>query len=68
MAGRPPGGGWHTGSLDAGTGGVRDGYKPNLGSVAQAEYNEELDEVAAAAKKGRIARIRRFLRRLLWEF
>lgn len=68
MAGRPPGGGWHTGSLDAGTGGVRDGYKPNLGSVAQAEYNEGLEEEAAATKKGRWASLRRTLRRIFWEF
>ena len=68
MAGRPPGGGWHTGSLDAGTGGVRDGYKPNLGTVAQAEYNDELEDKAAAAKKGRWASLRRKLRRLFWEF
>ncbi len=68
MAGRPPGGGWHTGSLDAGTGGVRDGYKPELGSIAQAEYEEELVEEETATRKGRLARIRRALRRLFWEF
>jgi hypothetical protein len=65
---RGPQGGWHTGSLDAGTGGVRDGYKPELGSIAEAEYATELDEEAAAARKGRMARLRRALRRLFWEF
>ncbi len=68
MAGRPPGGGWHTGSLDAGTGGVRDGYKPDFSDVPQAEYAAELDEEAAVTKKGRLARIRRALRRFFWEF
>ncbi|MGZ8563417.1 MAG: hypothetical protein ACXWWU_07335 [Candidatus Limnocylindria bacterium] len=67
MAGRPPGGGWHTGSLDAGTGGVRDGYKPDFGTVPQAEYSAQLEK-EAAAKKGRLARIGRALRRFFWEF
>ena len=66
--GGTPQGGWHTGSLNPGTGGVRDGYTPALGTVAQAEYTEELAQQAATAKKGRLARIRRALRRLLWEF
>jgi hypothetical protein len=47
---------------------VRDGYKPNLGNVAQAEYESDLEQGAAAAKQGRITRLRRALRRLLWEF
>lgn len=68
MAGRPPGGGWHTGSLDAGTGGVRDGYKPELGSIAQAHYATELEQEKAAVRKSRLARIGRALRRLFWEF
>lgn len=68
MAGRPPGPGWHTGSLDAGTGGVRDGWKPELGTVAQAEYATELEQEQAAARKGPLARIVRALRRLFWEF
>ena len=62
------GGGWHTGSLNPGTGGVRDGYKPNLGSAAQAEYSANLEQEAAAAKKGRFGRLRRALRRFFWEF
>jgi hypothetical protein len=47
---------------------VRDGYKPNLGTVAQAEYTDELEEAAAAARKGRWASLRRTLRRIFWEF
>jgi hypothetical protein len=61
-------GSWNTGSQNPGTGGVRDGYKPNLGTVAQAEYTKNLDEGSTAAKQGRFARLRRTLRRLLWEF
>lgn len=68
MAGSSPGGGWHTGSLDAGTGGVRDGYKPELGTVARAQYETELEQEQAAVRKGRLARIGRALRRLFWEF
>jgi hypothetical protein len=64
----PPNDNWHTGSLNPGTGGVRDTYKPNLGSVAQAEYATELEKEAAAAKNGRTARFLRTLRRLFWEF
>ena len=66
--GGPPSGGWHTGSLNPGTGGVRDGYKPNLGSIAQAEYASDLEQGATAPKKGRIGRLVRALRRLIWEF
>ena len=61
-------GSWNTGSQNPGTGGVRDGYKPNLGSIAQAEYTANLDEEAMAAKKGRMARFVRTLRRLIWKF
>ena len=58
---------FHTGSLDAGTGGVRDTYKPNLGSIAsQAEYTAELEREAIARKKGLIARLLDALRRLFW--
>jgi len=57
----------HTGSLDAGTGGVRDTYKPNLGSIAsQAQYTAELEKEAAAGKKGLIARLLRAVRRVFW--
>lgn len=69
MAGTSPtGGGWHTGSLDAGTGGVRDGYNPDLSTLPQAEYAAELEKEAATARKGPLARIGRALRRLFREF
>ena len=61
-------GSWHTGNLNPGTGGVRDGYKPNLGTIAQAESTTDLNQEAVAAEKGRLARLLRFLRRLIWEF
>lgn len=61
---RPPKDSRHTG----GTGGVLGGYTPELGSIAQAKYATQLDGEAAAGKPGRLARIRRLLRRLLWEF
>lgn len=57
LGGSSPSGSWHTGSTNPGTGGVRDGYKPNLGTIAQAEYAEELEAEAAAARKGRLARV-----------
>jgi hypothetical protein len=49
-------------------GGVRDGYRPELDSFAQAKYSAALDKDPTSATKGRLARIRRVLRRLLWEF
>lgn len=64
----PPNDSWHTGSLNPGTGGVRDTYTPNLGTIAQAESTTELEEEAAAAKTGRTARFLHTLRRLFWEF
>ena len=57
-----------TGSVGGSTGGVRDGYRPEQDSVAQAKYKSELEGAAAAGEPGRLARFRRFLRRLLWEF
>jgi hypothetical protein len=60
-------GGVHTGSLNPGTGGVRDTYQPNLGSLAsQAEYTAELEREAAEGKKGPITRLLRAVRRLFW--
>ncbi len=75
MSGDGGGSGWHTGSLDPGTGGVRDTYKPNLGSVAsQSQHSADIEreELAEqqeelAAKEGRpglVARVRRSVRRL----
>ena len=44
----PEGSGWHTGSLNPGTGGVRDTYKPNLGSTgSQADYAAETEREVA---------------------
>jgi hypothetical protein len=58
---------FHTGSLDAGTGGVRDTYKPNLGSIAsQAQHTADLEQEAIAGKKGLIVRLLGALRRLFW--
>ena len=54
-----------TGSVGS-EGGVRDGYRPELDSFAQAKYSAALEKDPTA--QGRIARIRRALRRLLWEF
>jgi hypothetical protein len=47
---------------------VRDGYKPDFSDVPQAEYAAEVDKDEGAVKRGRLARIRRVLRRLFWEF
>jgi hypothetical protein len=54
-----------TGSVGS-EGGVRDGYRPELDSFAQAKYSAALEKDPTG--KGRLARIRRALRRLLWEF
>jgi hypothetical protein len=56
-----------TGSVGS-EGGVRDGYRPELDTLAQAKYSAALEKDPTAANKGRFARIRRPLRRLLWEF
>ena len=57
----------HQGSLTPHTYGPLNGYKPELGSLAQAEYQAELEH-DAAGKGSRLVRIRRLLRRILWEF
>ena len=55
------------GSLDSGTGGVRDTYKPNLGSIAsQAQYSAELEKEARAKKKGLLSRLLVAVRRSIW--
>jgi hypothetical protein len=60
---------FHTGSLNPGTGGVRDTYDSGLhGTAFQAEYTAELEQ-EATAKKGLLARIGRLLgavRRFIW--
>ena len=60
---------FHTGSLNPGTGGVRDTYDSGLhGTAFQAEYTAEFEK-EATAKKGFLARIGRLLgavRRFVW--
>lgn len=56
-----------TGSVGS-EGGVRDGYRPELDSFAQAKYSAALEKDPTAVNKARLARIRRFLRRVFWEF
>jgi hypothetical protein len=60
---------FHTGSLNPGTGGVRDTYDSGLhGTALQAEYTAELQK-EATARKGILARIGRLLgavRRFIW--
>ena len=58
----------HQGTLTPHTGGPLGGYKPELGSSAQAEYAAKLEHEAAAGKQSRLVRIRRLLRRIFWEF
>jgi hypothetical protein len=57
----------HSGSLNPGTGGVRDTYKPNLGSSwSQAEYAAETAEEGRAGKKSPLTRIWVAVRRSIW--
>jgi hypothetical protein len=53
-----------TGFGGPGTGGIREGYTPELDSLAEAKYAAELDREATSARKPRLGRIRRVLRRL----
>jgi hypothetical protein len=65
----PPGdqGGWHTGSLDPGAGGVRDTYKPDSGSAwSQAEYAKETEEETFAGRKPLLTRLWVAVRRSIW--
>jgi len=58
-----------TGFAGPGHGGFRDGYRPELDSLAQAKYAAALDkEGTSATKAGLGARIGRVLRRLFWEY
>ncbi len=53
--------------LDPGTGGVRDTYQPNTGSIAsQAQYTAELEKEARESRKGPLARFLRAIRRSIW--
>jgi hypothetical protein len=56
-----------TGFGGPGTGGIREGYTPELDSLAQAKYAAALDNDGTSTKR-RLGRIRRVLRRLFWEF
>jgi hypothetical protein len=57
----------HTGSLNPGTGGVRDTYKPSLGSTwSQAEYAAETEKDVHAGRKPLLTRIWVSVRRSIW--
>lgn len=57
----------HSGSLNPGTGGVRDTYKPNLGSTSsQAEYAAQTEAEVRAGKKPLLTRIWVAVRRSIW--
>jgi hypothetical protein len=54
-------------NLDPGTGGVRDSYKPDLGSIAsQSQYSDDIEKEARAPKKGLVTRILLAIRRSVW--
>lgn len=53
-----------TRGLDAGTGGVRDSYRPDTGSIAsQAQYTEEIEKEIREGKKSPLSRLLRAIRR-----
>ena len=61
------GGGFHTGSLNPGTGGVRDSYDPDEGATwSQAEYAAQTAEEGRAGKKPLLNRIWVAVRRSIW--
>jgi hypothetical protein len=54
----PGGDGFHTGSLNPGTGGVRDTYDPDEGATwSQAEYAERTEEAVQGPRKSLSRRI-----------
>ena len=60
------GGGFHTGSLSPGTGGVRDTYDPDQGAAwSQAEYAERTAEEVAGPRKSFPRRVYLKLRSLI---
>lgn len=60
-------GGYHTGSLHPGTGGVRDSYNPSTGAAwSQAEYAEETLREVREGRKPLLTRIWRAVRRGIW--
>jgi hypothetical protein len=61
------GDGFHTGSLNPGTGGNRDSYDPSQGSAwSQAEYARETLEDVSGPKKSILQRAWIAVRRSLW--
>jgi hypothetical protein len=61
------GGGWHTGSLNPGTGGVRDSYDPSTGAAwEQAEYAAETEREVREGKKPILTRVWVAIRRSIW--
>jgi len=60
-------GGIHSGSLNPGTGGVRDTYQPSEGSIAsQAQYTEEIEREARSGKRNLLVRFLIAVRRSVW--
>jgi hypothetical protein len=60
------GGGFHTGSLNPGTGGVRDSYDPDEGATwSQAEYAERTEEEVSGPRKPLLKRVYLAARRLI---
>jgi hypothetical protein len=60
-------GGFHTGSLHPGTGGVRDSYNPSTGAAwSQAEYAEETLQEVSEPRKPVLSRFWIAVRRLVW--
>ena len=61
------GDGFHTGSLNPGTGGNRDSYDPSEGAAwSQAEYAKETAEDVYGPRKSVLKRMWIALRRSLW--
>jgi hypothetical protein len=62
----PGGDGWHTGSLNPGTGGVRDTYDPDEGATwSQAEYAEHTEDEVSGPRKSIFKRVYLAARRLI---
>lgn len=58
---------WHTGSLNPGTGGVRDTYNPSTGSPwSQAGYAEMTEREARESRKPLLVRLWIAVRRTVW--
>jgi hypothetical protein len=60
-------GGFHTGSLNPGTGGNRDSYDPSQGAAwSQAEYAQETEEEVHGPRRSPLKRIWIAVRRSIW--